>query len=1123
MFSQDVRPDDSSASSAEWQGPAPSLNASWIPKIDYSRTIKVPGQPSLFCSNKICTAKYTALTWLPKSLVNQFRRVANIYFLIISVLTAMPFSPKNPFSMSGTFAMVLVATSLKEAYEDYFRHKADSKVNSAKTLRFCSKINEFEAVEWAYLNVGDLVLLKNNESVPADLLLLSSSNENGLAFVNTMNLDGETNLKEKVATENTRTIHVANLKDVGLVIDCDLPNMSLVKWNCNIHLNGSEKEPVGLKQLLVRGSVIVNTEYVIGIAVYTGAETKVMLNSKPAPSKMSQVLKVMNRMLVSVFAFQAIICISFAAGNINWNDKEGCAHDYLEIECSGTGASFVVQMLTFLVAYSHLIPISLYVSLEVVKVAISYLIGQDIQMYYSLDDRKASCRTSDLVEELGAVEVLFSDKTGTLTCNVMKLQRISVEGMVYGGENLEEDYKLHSALNSIGLDPHKHALDQFFNVLSVCHTCFLTNQKLETNSEFDYHATSPDELALVKGAAKVGYVFTSKSNGFVSTEFNKLTVHRWKVLAEIPFSYTRKRMSVVVKEPTTGNILLMTKGADSVMVRLLSSSRTVVDKLEHDLRSFAVEGLRTLVMGQRYLETTEFNEWSKVWIDLELSNSPDKEELMERHAEFLEHSYDLVGATAIEDKLQDQVPETIDLLMRAGIRVWILTGDKQETAVEIGKSCNLIKESHRLIDLSSPSESDLASMLKSLTEEFGLAGKEVSQLDKIKRGMVQPISIVIDGQSLTWVLGPDSRNVFFKLSFIAESCICCRVSPAQKMQVVQLVKENGTWVTLSIGDGANDVSMIQEAHIGVGIAGKEGTQAVQSADYALAQFQYLSRLLLVHGRWCYRRITMYICYYFYKNIAVVFTELWFAFFNGFSGQIFFLDLLPMLYNSLWTSWPCMFTFTLEQDCTDKESLAFPILYAAGQRQVYFGYRQFWKWVVLSIVHGAVCFWVPMVCFTQMADGEGHEAGLWMTSTVSFTLLIHVITYKLYLESVYWNKFNIIAGVVSLGFYYLTVIVLNTTTFSPSLQPQLEGLFFSILGNLKAWMLIVCVPFIAILPDFFIRAYSFLFKPTPLQSVMANRALLGKVHPEPVDLSKRSLFHDESLLLNEEAPVTFANS
>jgi len=359
---------------------------------------------------------------------------------------------------------------------------------------------------------------------------------------------------------------------------------------------------------------------------------------------------------------------------------------------------------------------------------------------------------------------------------------------------------------------------------------------------------------------------------------------------------------------------------------------------------------------------------------------------------------------------------------------------------------------------------------------------------------------VIDGVSLMWAIenSLETRSVFFKLGYLSNSCICCRVSPAQKMQIVQLAKENGTWITLAVGDGANDVSMIQEAHIGVGIAGKEGTQAVQSADYSISQFRFLQRLLLVHGRWGYRRISWFICYYFYKNIAVVFTELCFAFMNGLSGQIYFLDWLPMLYNAFWTSWPCMFTFIFEQDLRDTEALAYPSTYQAGQRRLYFTFKTFWTWVSMSVWHGLICFWLSFQGLGFAVNSNGWDTGLWWISTVSFTMVIHVVTLKLFIESIYWNKVNTyllsrLAGCLSIVSYYLTVVVLNVGAMANIFQSQLSQLFFNILKTPRFWCVIIAGPFLAVLPDIYFKAYHNVFIPNPIEKIIKMR---GKRLPPP---------------------------
>lgn len=958
-----------------------------------------------FLTNAIRTSKYTILTWIPKSLIYQFMRVANIYFLIISVLSAQYFSPKNPFTMAGTFGAVLIFTMFKEAYEDLSRHKQDRLINNTQCKRISNTTFSIESIPSKDIEVGDILYIEKEEFFPADLIFLSSNDPKGLCFVNTMNLDGEVNLKEKNSVKGlSKLTDPKSLKNVYFFIECDEPCISLVKWNCNIEVKGMEKEPLGMKQLLLRGCSLQNTEFVYGVVVYTGHETKIMLNSKKAPSKSSNVLKKMNKILYSVFAFQIGLCLLLAGLSINWQENKADNHVYLKITRSDVGLTYFIQVLTYLVAYSHLIPISLYVALEILKLGQAHLISQDLLMFFN--NKPASCRSSDLVEELGQVEFIFSDKTGTLTSNEMEFRKCQINGIIYGsidatfGLEGSEEFKV---FNNGRHSEHSYMRD-FFEFMAVCHSVFPAVDN--KTGKIVLQASSPDELALVEASKTMGFEFFERAEGQIKVKDRveeNCTV--WKVIVEVPFNSDRKRMSVVVKNDKDGKLILMTKGADSVMMPLIKDG-ALKDGLGMCLMSFALEGLRTLVMGQKTLNEREFEKWYSQWKKIQLSNDPDKELKLDELGAILEHDLDLVGSSAIEDKLQPGVPESIALLISANIRIWVLTGDKEETAIEIGKSCNLLQSHMEVIKLSSKSRKSIQDLLKKFNSIYKLEKSSFADLERQKKKLPKKLAIVIDGLTLTWVLeDPELKSTFFKLGFLSVSCICCRVSPAQKMQVVQVAKSSGPWVTLSIGDGANDVSMIQEAHIGVGISGKEGAQAVQAADFSFTQFRFLNRLLLIHGRWAYKRISWFICYYFYKNIVVVFTELWFALFNGFSGQIYFLDWLPMLYNSFWTSWPCMLAYLLEQDVSGERSLRYPALYAAGQRGLYFNVRVFWVWVLLAIWHGTVCYWFPVfACFLPISD-DGTVKHLWWTSTISFSLVIHIVTIKLFLENMHWNIYS----------------------------------------------------------------------------------------------------------------------
>lgn len=426
-------------------------------------------------------------------------------------------------------------------------------------------------------------------------------------------------------------------------------------------------------------------------------------------------------------------------------------------------------------------------------------------------------------------------------------------------------------------------------------------------------------------------------------------------------------------------------------------------------------------MGQKFLSENEFLEIKSKFHKISISTDQDKEKNINKLYDDVESGLEYVGSSAIEDKLQEEVPETIETLIKANIRIWILTGDKKETAIEIGKSCRLIKEYEmEKIDLASSSDLDyskeefekaIEGIYRKYVEKKNSISYNYNEFDDIisksNINFNKNLYLVIDGKNLAFVLSDiNLSKKFFRLAMMAISVICCRVSPKQKSQVVRMTKRNTKFITLSIGDGANDVPMIMEAHIGIGISGKEGTQAVRSADYSIGQFQFLKRLVLVHGRWGYRRISYFVCYYFYKNILLVLTEIYFAFFNGFSGQIFFPDLLPLCYNAFWTSWPCIFAYSIERDVDDEISIKYPILYKAGQEKFYFSLRKFWTWIVFAIIHGVIIFFTVTEVTKQILNNNGLIPNHWFISTLCFSCIVQIATLKIFVDLMYWNFLSV---------------------------------------------------------------------------------------------------------------------
>ena len=498
---------------------------------------------------------------------------------------------------------------------------------------------------------------------------------------------------------------------------------------------------------------------------------------------------------------------------------------------------------------------------------------------------------------------------------------------------------------------------------------------------------------------------------------------------------------------------------------------------EDHLHKFATDGLRVLIIGYKELTEEQLDDFMTKFNKIKSSKSKTREEDLNKLFDNMEDKLELIGCTAIEDKLQDGVPETIGLLREADINIWMLTGDKMETAIEIAKSCNLFDDKMTELMFSFNSLDLITQTLDSELKYLEL--KELFDED-------ETIAIVVDGSTLQIIFqDPKVTDNFFKLCRASKSVVCCRVSPKQKSDIVDNYMKSQKGICIAIGDGANDVPMIMQAHIGIGIRGLEGTQAVRTSDFAINQFSHLQKLLLVHGRWGYRRVAYMICYYFYKNIVLALCEIYFHLYNGYSGQIYFLDWLPLLYNSFFTSFPCLFTYCLEQDANVENSYLYPDLYKAGRKQVYFNIKVFWKWIIFSIWHGLVSFFLPMLSTrTILADGRTSEH--WYSSTIAFTIIVHLVTGKLFIESIFWSWLSVLMAVISLLVYYLILVIGSSEFFSYTFQQEATGLLEQCFGSLYFWILALIGPFIALLPDIMYKLLTVLYWPTPADIIVAEQ-------------------------------------
>lgn len=658
-----------------------------------------------FRDNMISTAKYNIISFLPKFLFEQFRRYANCFFLSIGLLQQIPnVSPTGRYVTLVPFMIILMLSALKEIVEDWKRHRADDKLNNTKTSVLDKDNGKFKVSKWKDLRVGEIVKVSNGEYFPADLVVLSSSEPKGMCYIETSNLDGETNLKIRTSIPQTYKEFETSegneqniLRNLDGKVECEEPNRNLYEFVGNIRIRDNQVAPVSQTSILLRGAKLMNTQYIYGVVVYSGHDTKLIMNSQEAPLKRSNIDKITNYQIIFLFIILLVIALASALGHY-LIQGDLSKHSYLATD----DGNFFLQFLTFFILYNNLIPISLLVTLEGVKFIQAYFVNWDEQMYYAPSDTYALARTSNLNEELGQIKYVFSDKTGTLTQNVMEYNAASIAGTRYAtdpGLQTEPDALL---LIEMETEREKHDdIKDFLILLSVCHTVI---PEYSDDGEITYNASSPDERALVEGALRYGYVFIDRKPDSVVIRVPGGSTEEYQVLNVIEFTSTRKRMSVVVRCPD-GTIKLYIKGADTMILDRLGASahqrKYFEDTVKH-LDEFAVTGLRTLCLALRTIEEEEYKIWNSKFHEASISIE-NKDEKIDEVAKLLESNLTLLGATAIEDKLQDGVPDTIAQLLDAHIHVWILTGDKQETAINIGHSCKLLKNDAQIIILNTTS------------------------------------------------------------------------------------------------------------------------------------------------------------------------------------------------------------------------------------------------------------------------------------------------------------------------------------------------------------------------------------------------------------------------------------
>ncbi|XP_073505620.1 phospholipid-transporting ATPase VB isoform X2 [Phyllobates terribilis] len=1239
---------------------------------------------SIYQTNKIKTTKYTFLSFLPKNLFEQFHRFANMYFVLLAALNFVPVvNAFQPAIAIIPICIILAITAIKDVWEDFRRYKSDKEINNMLCMVYCRKEKSFVDKCWKDVRVGDFVKLFSNEIIPADILLLYSSDQNGICHIETANLDGETNLKQRQVVKGfTNQESPFDPESFKYTIVCEKPNNNLSKFKGYMDQNNGQRTGFGTESLLLRGCTVRNTEEVIGVVVYAGHETKAMLNNSGPRYKRSKLEKRMNINVFCCVGILIVMCLIGAIGHGLWYRKFEI-HPLFDVpnpDGSYTPPALAgfYMFLTMIILLQILIPISLYVSIELVKLCQIYFIHNDIDLYDEEIDLSVQCRALNITEDLGQIQYIFSDKTGTLTENKMVFRRCTIVGNEFSHqENAKrlETYKEedsddedltklrnipihtraeenqstvrhkgtralrrcqsarpniqgHFRKKSEGrfdisqvafsspiekdvtpdqmllqkvreasvqvetLSPYKPQSSarpssspyiDFFMALAICNTVvvstateprqrvtmppllkpsasslekfqhlfqrlkllrlsqsssttpsgsdpatptsvkknkvspdsasrsssgeadnesngrddstasknsadncidemFATVGPFSIEDEFLYEAESPDEAALVHAARAYSFTLMSRTPDQVTVRLPQGSLLTFDLLYTLGFDSVRKRMSVVVRHPITREIIVYTKGADSVIMDLLDDPakvnisegknlRRIHSRTQRHLDWYARDGLRTLCIAKKVLSEEDFERWSNFREEAEAAID-NREELLMETAQHLETNLTLLGATGIEDRLQDGVPDTIAALREAGINIWVLTGDKQETAINIAYSCQLLDQSDMVFTINTESKETCESILDCTLEEVKKFSPEKKKRyffnkrkteDVCEARMARPeVGLVIDGRTLSVVFQGGLETKFLELTKYCRSVLCCRATPLQKSMVVKLVRDKLNVMTLSIGDGANDVSMIQCADVGIGISGQEGMQAVMSSDFAISRFKHLKKLLLVHGHWCYTRLAKMVIYFFYKNVAYVNLLFWFQFFCGFSGTTMIDYWQLIFFNLFFTSVPPLVFGIMDMDVSAETLLNLPELYKSGQRSESYKMSTFWIAILDAFYQSLICFFVPFLTYYKSGI-DLYSFGTPMNTCALLTILLHLA-----IEIKNWTIVHWITMIGSVLVYFTVSLAYSAICVSCE-TPSPYWIIEKQMSEASFYLVCIFTPVLALLPRYFIKA------------------------------------------------------
>ena len=746
-------------------------------------------QTEQFCNNKIRTSKYTLLTFLPLALFYQFNSAFNLFFLVTAIITVIPsISTITPISAVAPLIVVLIISLIKEGIEDYRKYKNDKIANNSISIIY--KSPSFNEIKWYEMEVGNIIKISKDEIIPADILIIKTSHENGFCYLQTSNLDGETTLKPResinYSQKNISLIdfsndinNIFNYHNNNCFIEIDQPTRNIYEVEGTIFFKGN-KFYFDIKNILLRGGRLKNTDFVYGIIVYSGQETKLMKNINRSSLKISDIDRKLNYIVLYILAICFFLCILCTIIGSIWRKKNLPNYEKNELKADYILFYYGKSKNTFLeifrifcanfITLNTFIPISIIIVNAVVKLLQSIVMEFLSPEYKKDPGDQVKCFSVQLLEEIGMTKYIFTDKTGTLTQNEMEFKACSIftvlfdedEDLIndnsqnlnqsdYNKKNLSDSnnkffkskisksFNLNNLINILSqknipihlkninncpFNNQVEAIEEFFLNIILNHD--VLTEKDQENNILDFQGANPDEVTLVTAASEIGFTFLSREQNIIKINIknhsNDNEIERkYEILHKFDFTSERQRSSIIVKDLKDNKIKLYIKGSDKKILSNINefSKINIYEKTKEDVDSFAKRGLRILCYSYKILDENLYKNWEKEYNELKYKSIKDKSlnSKLDELIEEIEKETILLGVSALEDKLQDFVKDDIQSFIEAGINVWMITGDKMDTAESIGHSCKLFDDSTEIFKIRESKNVD--KVIQRMTEIMG--------------------------------------------------------------------------------------------------------------------------------------------------------------------------------------------------------------------------------------------------------------------------------------------------------------------------------------------------------------------------------------------------------------------